>query len=217
MASTARRPDALSRDRIVTAAIEMLDTTGESGLTFRALAAHLQTGPGALYWHIANKDELLAAATDAILTRGSAGSAAPEATPQDAIRSVALSVYNAVEAHPWIGTQLARLPTQRTVFRVFERLGAQIQALQVPKENRFYWASALLYYITGVAAQNAGLAREVSPHTTQRDYFKSVTASLNPAEFPFTASVAPQLETHNDRDQFMAGIDLLLAGIETLK
>src|SRR5690349_12694079 len=36
-----RREDALSRERIVGAAVELLDDKGESGLTFRALAAQL--------------------------------------------------------------------------------------------------------------------------------------------------------------------------------
>ncbi|MBJ6764564.1 helix-turn-helix transcriptional regulator [Myxococcaceae bacterium JPH2] len=55
-----RREDALSRARIIEAAVELLDDEGESGLTFRALATRLATGAGAIYWHIANKNELLA-------------------------------------------------------------------------------------------------------------------------------------------------------------
>jgi AcrR family transcriptional regulator len=47
------REDALSRDRIVAAAVAMLDSGAE--LTFRALAARLRTGPGAIYWHVPNK------------------------------------------------------------------------------------------------------------------------------------------------------------------
>src|SRR3954465_3816370 len=58
-----RRTDALSRERIVQAAIEILDAEGESGLTFRALATRLSTGAGAIYWHVASKGELLAATT----------------------------------------------------------------------------------------------------------------------------------------------------------
>ncbi|HEY0255414.1 MAG TPA: TetR family transcriptional regulator, partial [Kofleriaceae bacterium] len=64
-----RREDALSRDRIVDAAIELLDEAGETGLTFRALAARLATGPGAIYWHVADKTALLVAACDAIVAR----------------------------------------------------------------------------------------------------------------------------------------------------
>ncbi|MGO4431012.1 TetR family transcriptional regulator, partial [Streptomyces sp. MCAF7] len=62
-----RRTDALSRERIVEAAVELLDTAGEGGLTFRALTERLATGPGAIYWHVANKGELLDAATDAVV------------------------------------------------------------------------------------------------------------------------------------------------------
>ncbi len=66
---TERRADALSKERIVEAAIEILDADGESALTFRALAARLATGSGAIYWHVANKNELLAAATDDVIAR----------------------------------------------------------------------------------------------------------------------------------------------------
>ena len=51
------------------AAIEILDKDGEDALTFRALTAHLATGSGAIYWHVADKHELLAAATDHIIAR----------------------------------------------------------------------------------------------------------------------------------------------------
>ncbi len=66
---TERRTDALSKERIVEAAIEILDAEGESALTFRALAARLATGSGAIYWHVASKNELLAAATDDVIAR----------------------------------------------------------------------------------------------------------------------------------------------------
>ncbi|GAA1938738.1 hypothetical protein GCM10009754_02190 [Amycolatopsis minnesotensis] len=41
--------------------MELLDAGGEGGLTFRALTERLATGPGAIYWHAANKGELLGA------------------------------------------------------------------------------------------------------------------------------------------------------------
>src|ERR1700683_374666 len=59
-----RRTDALSRERIVAAAIEVLDSGGESALPLPHLAARLATGSGAIYWHVAGKNELLTAATD---------------------------------------------------------------------------------------------------------------------------------------------------------
>jgi DNA-binding transcriptional regulator YbjK len=48
---------------VVHAAIEILDADGEGALTFRALAHRLFTDSGAMYHYVADKDELLKAAT----------------------------------------------------------------------------------------------------------------------------------------------------------
>src|ERR1700691_108398 len=86
---TERRADALSKERIVEVAIEILDAGGESALTFRALAARLATGSGAIYWHVAGKDELLAATTDHVIARLMTRMNS-SAEPQEAMRAMAL-------------------------------------------------------------------------------------------------------------------------------
>lgn len=222
MATRTRRPERreepLSRERIVEAAIGLLDTAGEAGLTFRALAERLATGPGAIYWHVAGKDELLAAATDAAIT-GTMTSAAAGTTPQDAIRDLALGVFDAVDAHPWIGTQLARTPGEPPMLRVFEHVGRQVQALGVPDTAWFTVASALWNYMLGVAGQNAANARAVRPDTDRTRFLSAVSAAwagLDPDDYPFTRSVAAQLRDHDDREEFLAGVDLILAGIAAL-
>jgi AcrR family transcriptional regulator len=48
------------KQRALAAAHRMLEAHGEAGLTLRAIAAELRTGPGSLYHHFANKDALLA-------------------------------------------------------------------------------------------------------------------------------------------------------------
>jgi AcrR family transcriptional regulator len=206
--------DGLSRDRIVETAIEMLDAGGESGLTFRALSTRLKTGPGAIYWHVANKDELLAAATAAVLAgvlRGDEGD-----TPADAIRAIALGMFDAIDGHPWIGGQLAGLASRSASMRIIERIGQQVQALGVPRGDQFFAASALFSYILGVAGQNAANARARVPGASRAELLGAeadLWAGLDAAEFPFLRDVASQLGDHDDREQFLAGIDLILAGI----
>ncbi|MDQ0934659.1 TetR/AcrR family transcriptional regulator [Streptomyces turgidiscabies] len=210
-----RREEPLSRERIVEAAIGLLDEAGEGGLTFRALAGRLATGPGAIYWHVTGKDELLGAATDAVVG-GAMAIVTPGATPQEAVRALALGVFDAIDAHPWIGTQLARAPAQSPLLRVFEHLGRQVQALGVPHAAQFTAASALLNYILGVGGQNAANARDVGANTTRAEFLGAVSDSwtnLDPDEYAFTRSVADQLRDHDDREEFLAGIDLILAGI----
>ncbi len=53
MADRKRRTDALSKEKIVETAIEILDAEGEKALTFRALTTRLTTGADAIYWHVA--------------------------------------------------------------------------------------------------------------------------------------------------------------------
>ena len=99
---TERRADALSKARIVEAAIEILDTDGESALTFRALTARLATGAGAIYWHVADKNDLLAATADDVIARVMT-EVVSGAEPREAIRAIALGVFDAIDAHPWVG------------------------------------------------------------------------------------------------------------------
>src|SRR5580700_7069037 len=97
--STQRREESLSRDRIIEASIELLDSSGEGGLTFRALSERLATGPGAIYWHIASKSDLLIAACDAIIARTMNAlpiSNMPGTTPQSTIRALALGMFDAI-------------------------------------------------------------------------------------------------------------------------
>lgn len=52
---------------VVDAAVSLLDNFGIADLTMRRLARELSVSPGALYWHFANKQELLGAVADRIL------------------------------------------------------------------------------------------------------------------------------------------------------
>jgi AcrR family transcriptional regulator len=210
-----RRTDALSKERIVAAAVEILDTEGESALTFRALTARLATGSGAIYWHVADKHGLLAAATDDVITRVMTG-VVGGTEPLEAIRAAALGVFDVIDEHPWVGTQLSREPWQPAMLPILEGFGRQLQALGVPARAQFDCASALLNYILGLAGQYAAGARLLSGETDRTAFLASVAerwAQLDPAQYPFVRQVAAQLPEHDDREQFLAGIDLILAGI----
>ncbi len=216
-----RRTDALSTDRIVEAATEILDADGESGLTFRALASRLSTGAGAIYWHVANKDALLAATTNAVIAHVMGDViAVVDTQPHQSIRAVAGGVFDAIDAHPWVGAQLFREPWQSAMQQIFESIGQQLQALGVPERAQFDVASALVNYILGVAGQNAANARLHAPETDRTAFLGRVAqmwAGLDPVQYPFLRRVATQLPDHDDREQFLAGVDLILAGIETVQ
>jgi AcrR family transcriptional regulator len=67
-AATAARPKIeLNRAAIVERALTVMDDEGSDAITIRRIAQEFGVTPMALYWHVANKDELLAAMGDALL------------------------------------------------------------------------------------------------------------------------------------------------------
>lgn len=57
----------LHKRDVVATATALLDDYGLADLTMRRLARELGVSPGALYWHFANKQELLGAISDQVL------------------------------------------------------------------------------------------------------------------------------------------------------
>ncbi|GAA0507404.1 hypothetical protein Ade02nite_50370 [Paractinoplanes deccanensis] len=101
---------ALSRDQILRTAIEILDAEGAAGLSMRRLGTKLNAGATSLYWHVANKDELLELALDEVLGEVYV----PE--PGDTSWRVGVSVWaNGMRAalvrHSWVIGLLGTHPT----------------------------------------------------------------------------------------------------------
>jgi AcrR family transcriptional regulator len=215
--SAQRREESLSRERIIEASIELLDSSGEEGLTFRALSERLATGPGAIYWHIANKSDLLTAACDAVVARTINDTVVT--TPEETIRAVALGLFDVIDEHPWVGSALTSVPGLSPIVRILEPIGQQIRVLGVPAEQEWAAVGALMAYILGVSRQNAANGQLARTRGLDRsDFLEGVSTAwlqLDPDEYPFARSVAGQIRDHDDRVDFLAGIDLILRGIDS--
>jgi AcrR family transcriptional regulator len=215
--SVKRREESLSRESIIQASIELLDSSGEEGLTFRALSERLATGPGAIYWHIANKSDLLTAACDAVVA--STINETAVTTPEATIRAVALGLFDVIDEHPWVGSALTSTQGLSPIVRILERIGQQIRVLGVPDEQQWAAVGALMAYILGVSSQNAANGQLARTRGLDRSDFLDAVATawsqLDPKEYPFARSVAGQIRDHDDRVDFLAGIDLILKGIDS--
>lgn len=81
------------RRSVVDCALRLLDDVGLPDLSMRRLAAELDVQASALYWHFANKQELLAAVADRIL------SAIPEPDPSLTLAPTARAIRDALLAY----------------------------------------------------------------------------------------------------------------------
>ncbi|MCZ4512517.1 TetR/AcrR family transcriptional regulator C-terminal domain-containing protein [Streptomyces sp. ActVer] len=215
-----RRKDALSRGLIIQTAIEILDSGGEKALTLRALTVRLGTGYGAIYHHVADKNDLLATATDDVIAGVLSGVVA-DADARTALHRLALGLFDAIDAHPWVGAELSRQPWRPALLDFYESIGRLVDALGVPEEARFDAAGTLVNYVLGVAAQNAANARLLAGSDTDRETFLEDAATqwaqIDPGRYPFVHAAATRLGEHDDREQFLVGVDIFLAGISVLR
>ncbi|MFG2818686.1 TetR/AcrR family transcriptional regulator [Kitasatospora sp. NPDC048365] len=223
-----RRNQVLSREQIVDAAVALLDAGGEDALTVRALSERLSTGSGAIAYHVGRRDELLDTATETVVTAALAARPAREsAAPAEEIRAVALALFDAITEHRWLATrltlQIVRNPVGPVTVGIFERIGRQVAALGVPRERWFDAASTLVHYILGAVSQNARIEGDTSgidPDADREQLFGATTAAwrqLDPAEHPFMHAIVDQVTGHDDREQFLTGIGIILDGLTRLR
>jgi hypothetical protein len=89
----------------------------------------------------------------------------------------------------------------------------------VPDEQQWALVGALMGYILGVSRQNAANGQLARTRGLNRsDFLEAVStawAQLDPEQYPFARSVARQIRDHDDRMDFLAGIDLILSGIKS--
>ncbi|WP_329344545.1 TetR/AcrR family transcriptional regulator [Streptomyces sp. NBC_00663] len=208
-------------EAVLTAAVALLDEAGQSALTFRALASRLGTGVGTIYWYVSNKDELFDRATDhavgGILT-------AVEEQPQSDdpiadLREMAIVLFDAMMDRPWLAAYFMRnTDVQDHSLRLYDKLGRQTLRLDLTSRQRFHAVSAIVGVVVGTAADlGAELPQELLDGDVDRVEYLSRYAerwrSLDAAEFPFVHEIADEFAEHDDREQFLAALDLTLAGL----
>lgn len=96
--SPARR-GALSRERVLRTAIAVADAGGLGSLTIRSLADELGVKPMSVYYHVANKEEILDGIVDLVFSEIELP--APGGDWRRQIRRRAISARQVLRRHPW--------------------------------------------------------------------------------------------------------------------
>ncbi|MER5439403.1 TetR/AcrR family transcriptional regulator [Streptomyces sp. NPDC002790] len=208
-------------EAVLNAAVAVLDEAGGSALTFRALAARLGTGVGTIYWYVQNKDELLDRATDHAI--GGVLAAVEELPESDDpiadLRAMAVALFDAIVDRPWLSAYFMRnTDVQGNSLRLYDRLGRQTLRLGLTTRQRFHAVSAITGVVVGTAADlGMEIPQSLLDGEVDRDeyldQFAETWRQLDAEEFPFVRGIADEFAGHDDRDQFLAALDLTLAGL----
>jgi AcrR family transcriptional regulator len=211
----ARAP--LSRDAIVEAALRVLDRDGYDGLSMRRVAEELGTGVASLYWHLANKEELLQLVLDRVI--GEVDIPAPEPERwQEQLKEIAREWRRVYANHRDVARiSQGRIPVGPNALMATEALLAILRSARLPDQVSAHAVDLLALYMDAVAVEHgAGLpspaGEDVPPHEVVamiRDYF----ASLPPERFPNLVALAEPLTTGGSDVRFEFGLDLIIRGL----
>jgi AcrR family transcriptional regulator len=124
----------LSRERVLRAAVKVADEGGIAALTMRRLAEELGAEAMSLYYHVANKEEVLDGVVDVIAGEindvvDRLDVAATGADWKKAVRQRILSAREALLRHPWApGVLETRSSTSPAVLHYFDGLVGLMRA-----------------------------------------------------------------------------------------
>jgi AcrR family transcriptional regulator len=207
----ARAP--LSKGRVIEAAVELADEVGLESLSMRKLANKLDVEAMSIYYHVANKDEILDGIIEYAVGEVDLG-AGPDW--RSTIRDIAVSVNRTLRSHPWASTLWMgritpgplRLRYMDTVLGTFAQGGFSPQLTH----HAFH---AFENHVIGFALQAGTFPFEPEELA---DVGAAFLATL-PGHFPHLIEhVRQHLEpTPDGVTDFEFGLDLLLDGLEGAK
>jgi AcrR family transcriptional regulator len=212
-----KRRDPLTRERIVEAALELLDAEGLDGLSMRRVAEHLDTGAASLYWHVGSKDGLLDLLFDRVIGEQQAPDPEPERW-QEQLKEVARAMRATILRHrDIVRISIGRVPMGPNALAYSERVLAILRAGGVPDQLAVLGFHLLTSVINGFTMDETGEGGEPPADqppleeiaTMARDYL----ASLPQAQFPNLVAVADQFTVSDPEVRFELLLDLYVEGL----
>lgn len=195
-----------TREQVLEAALQLIDTEGMNALTIRRLAADLGIGVTTVYGYVRTKEEILDEVTRLALQP--LRSAEPDGRPwQQQLRERILSLYRALRRHPGATQVLASGQTPGPSFDEFrEHALALLRDAGFADREAVRSLHALYSYTVGFAA-TAGHSPVPSSGDADR------LSGLPRGRFPVLADVATEFSYRFADDSFEFGLDRLLLGI----
>jgi AcrR family transcriptional regulator len=200
----------LPLDRILAAALELVDERGADALSMRSLAQRLESGTATLYRHFANRSELVAMMVDRMIGEIDFDVDAVAALPwQQACTSFAQHMFDALGRHGNVASLLIEhVPMGPNALARREKILAILLANGFPPVVAAHAYATLSRYVLGFGIQLSGSAA-----AEQDARLAAAFHELDPARYPATLTVADDLPVPLE-EEFAYGLRLIVAGLE---
>ncbi len=197
------RSPLLSRERIVSAALALIDAEGLAALSTRRLAGELGVSGPSLYNHFATKDELLEAVADTVIAQVDIGPLGVRPWPE-ALRTWAVSYRETLAAHPHLIPITAHGPGRRPhALRMADAVYGALADAGWPPREATHIGALMRYFVVGAATGSFAAGFVDDP-------------ALYASDYPHL-SAAHRLQARGreiDQGAFDTGLDALITGLE---
>ncbi|MBG0830980.1 TetR/AcrR family transcriptional regulator C-terminal domain-containing protein [Planomonospora sp. ID67723] len=199
----------LSRPRIVTAAIDLIEREGADAISMRRIAADLGVGVMSLYNHVPNKAALLDAVAETVLS-GIEFADDPDADWTDRVRMQARAFRQIAHHYPRCTMVVVSRQLQSTAGLLpVERALATLRSAGFDGEEAVRILRMFIAYIVGSLLREVGVTPTFAPvHHAEVDI-----ANVDPVLFPQTNALAAELGHCDHESEFEFGMELLVQAI----
>lgn len=221
MASTERarvsrreRPSkpALTREGIVSKAVEVMRAEGLERVTMRRLALELDTGAASLYVYVRNIGELHSAMLEDLLAAVDLGPVTAEGDWGDRVAQVMTSYGVVLLEYPSLArAMLVRRPSGPRFLLVVEGLLALLDEGEVPPDRAAWVVDLLLQFATATAAEQ-GIRAEAPDAQDEEDTLAAVLGAVSPQTHPHLAALSTELLSGPGEARLAWGFRVLLNG-----
>jgi AcrR family transcriptional regulator len=213
-AGSTRRRLPLTRERVLETALQLADQGGIEALSMRKLGQALGVEAMAVYYHLANKDEVLDGIVDLVFAQINLPI---EGAPwKSEMRRRGISLYEVLQRHRWaIGMMEARVQAGPANLRHHDAVIGNLQAAGFSSAMVAHAYSVLDGYIYGFALTKMSLPFE-TPEDVE-EVTQRMMETYPSTEYPHLARFVNEHIMRPDyafTEEFEYGLDLILDALE---
>lgn len=204
--------EALTRERILEAALWLADEEGLEALSMRRLGRVLEVDPMAIYHHLPNKETLISGVVEQVFSEMRVPPAGGRPWEQR-VRDFAAAYRNLARAHPHLVRELVSGAAATATLRAGESLYAALEAGGFSPRMVVRAADLVVDYVNGFALAESG-GQLGSPE--DRRGLLGLLGDSPEGSVPAMRRVFGALSEEEMPADFEFGLDVLISGLEAV-
>lgn len=211
----------LTYERIITAAVQLIEREGADAFSMRRIASELGSGVMSLYNYVPSKAAVLDGVAERVIS-GIDFSTEPGASWEDQVRSQARAFREIARVYPRCTMVVVSRPVDSAAsLRPIEHALATLKTAGFAPEDAVRVVRTFVAFTVGALVREVGVSPGLEPQRPLSQDPAVLSADrpifLNPAEFPMVTSMSAELMNRDHDADFEFGLDLLVRAVAELR